>query len=63
MKFYSLPILAYLLLPCQTITSQPSWTFKKEKNGIKVYYREPADSRIKELKVTLQVKGSLGAAA
>lgn len=52
-----------MLTSCQFLTAQPTWTFKKEKNGIKIYYRESADSRIKELKATLQLKGSLGAAA
>jgi len=62
MKFYFLSILGCLVIPCELITAQSDWTFKKEANRIKVYYRESADSRIKELKATLQVKGSLGAA-
>lgn len=57
------PILSVLCLIIPFAFAQPGWTFKKETNGIKVYFRESADSRIKEIKVTLQVKATLGAAA
>lgn len=46
----------HLPAPCQ------AWQFQKETEGIKVYYRESPDSRIKELKATLIVESSLGAA-
>ncbi len=42
-----------------SMTGQSEWTLKKEVDGIKVYYREAADSPIKELKITFDVNTSL----
>ncbi|MCB0578686.1 MAG: hypothetical protein KDD10_05190 [Phaeodactylibacter sp.] len=51
-----LALLEHTILLCQ------QWQFQKETEGIKVYYRESPDSKIKELKATLIVESSLSAA-
>lgn len=47
---------------CCPLTAQKDWQLQKDRNGVKVYYREPADSPIKELKIVTQVKCSLSSA-
>lgn len=41
---------------------QADWEFKKEDNGISVYFREVTGSNIRELKVTSLMEGTLSAA-
>ena len=40
-------------------SSTAEWTFKKERDGIRVYTRDLADSNLKELKITLRAEGTL----
>lgn len=55
-------IFLVFLLSEKTAVLGQQWQFQKETEGIKVYYREFPDSKIKELKATLIVESSLGAA-
>ncbi len=47
---------------CHLIAAQKEWKLQKDRNGVRVYYREAADSPIKELKIVTQAKSSLSAA-
>jgi len=50
-----------LLLTLSTAMAQTPWKFLTEKNGIKVYSRSVADSKVKALKVTCVLDASLSA--
>jgi len=60
MKLYAFlfPLLTLTFLSGVS-TDETAWKFKKEKRGIKVYIRDAEDSKIKELKITLEVNASL----
>lgn len=55
----SLPVALLLIL--STAMAQTPWKFLTEKNGIKVYSRSVADSKVKALKVTCVLDASLSA--
>jgi len=56
-----------LLLLCLIILGHPGlleaqeWELKKEEDGIRVYLREAKDSKIKEVRITMEVQASLSA--
>lgn len=52
-------LLPILLLFAATPVEKSSWEFKREKNGIKVFWRDSADSDIKELKIEFEIESSL----
>jgi len=56
-SLYILILLFYNFLP-----AQENWELKKDKNGIKVYYRDSQSSDIKELKITTRIKSRISAA-
>jgi hypothetical protein len=55
-------LICCLLAICQPITAQKEWKLQKDRHGVKIYYREAADSPIKELKIVTQAKSTLSAA-
>lgn len=44
-----------------TIYSQTNWVLSNEKDGLKVYYKDGSDSKVKELKFTFTVNSTLSA--
>lgn len=55
-------ILVLLICGLSVQLMAQDWQFRKSSNDIKVYFRESSDSKIKELKITCQVKSSLAGA-
>lgn len=61
-KRVSILFLIIQLFSAGALIAQHPWKLRKEKDGIKVFFRQAEDSNLKELKIHTRMQGSLGAA-
>ena len=59
MLMYRIAIVLLLLLKITNVSAQEEWKLKNEKNGIKVYTSEVADSKFKAIKVEGELQATL----
>lgn len=62
MKYLAFFLLLYFSSVLNVHLVEPEWELKKEKKGIKVYFKESNNSKIKEVKTVIQVKTNLSKA-